>query len=172
MRIRLFAERCVTSPSFVNPMVALMKSRRMIFPVSTSPERRFSIPSRSRALRKPGSRCTRARIVSLKSRVRAIPFTFQPVFVACSLATAHVRWRCPSVDVSSFPAEQNDQPLAILAEIDPQAGAEIHSILVNACANALCVREIALLHARQCRGYFRCSLPVQAIDHAANGLRP
>src|SRR6267378_2724347 len=56
-----------------------MKSRRMILPVSTSPERKFSIPSRRSALRKPGSRFTRARIVSLKSRVKAIGVTFLPL---------------------------------------------------------------------------------------------
>ena len=64
-------------------------------PVSTSPARKFSIPSRSNAFRNPGSRCTRARIVSLKSRVNAIDITSLPLFFACSPATAPVRRRYP-----------------------------------------------------------------------------
>src|SRR6267143_2109291 len=60
----------------------------MILPVSTSPERKFSIPSRRCALPKPGSRLTRARIVSLKSRVKATAVTFLSLFAACSLARA------------------------------------------------------------------------------------
>ncbi len=79
IRIRLFAERWVTSLSLVKPAVALMKSHSMILPVSTSPERKFSMPSRRSALRKPGSRFTRARIVSLKSRVKANVVTFLPL---------------------------------------------------------------------------------------------
>ncbi len=86
MRIRLFAERWVASLSLAKPMVALMKSRSMILPVSTSPERKFSMPSLRSALRKPGSRFTRARMVSLKSRVKAIAVILLPLFVACSLA--------------------------------------------------------------------------------------
>jgi hypothetical protein len=38
------------------------------------------------ALRKPGSRFTRARIVSLKSRVKAMVVTFLPLFAAYGLA--------------------------------------------------------------------------------------
>jgi len=57
---RAFAQWRVTSLSFVNPTVALMKSRRMILRVSTWPERTFSIPSWRSALRKPGSRFAHA----------------------------------------------------------------------------------------------------------------
>src|SRR6202140_3701834 len=109
MRIRLFAERWVTSPSLVKPTVALMKSRSMILPVSTSPERKFSIPSRRSALRKPGSRFTRARIVSLKSRVKAIVVPFLPLFAAYNLAIGPAQYGYLRVDVFLFRRQQGLQ---------------------------------------------------------------
>lgn len=66
----------VTSRAIQNHSRSLMKSRKTALPVSMSPTRRHSIPSMSSASRKAESRSTRSRMVSLKSRVKAIFRTF------------------------------------------------------------------------------------------------
>src|SRR5260370_41980465 len=53
----------------------------MVLAVATSPVSMHSIPPRKSSFRKFGSRSTRARIVSLKSRVRGIFALLLPSFV-------------------------------------------------------------------------------------------
>src|SRR5208337_171138 len=72
MRIRLFAGVSVASPSFSKPTVALMVSRRIALPVSTSPASIVSIPSPRRLSAKAASLATRRCTSSLKLLVRAM----------------------------------------------------------------------------------------------------
>src|SRR5271165_6139766 len=60
------------SPSFSKPTVALMVSRRIALPVSTSPASMVSIPSRSRFSANAASLATRRCTSSLKLLVRAM----------------------------------------------------------------------------------------------------
>src|SRR5271156_4673576 len=144
MRIRLFAERRVTPLNLAKPTVALMKSRSIILPVSTSPERKFSIPSRRSALRKPESRFTRARIVSLKSRVRAIgsPSCAFSQFVVLPSSQCHLD--IPLLASFRSAANEDHQPVAVFPEVNSVAWTKINPILTNPRFDALDVGQITL----------------------------
>jgi hypothetical protein len=64
-------------------------------------------------------------------------------------------------------ANKDDKAISILAKVDPIPRPEINSVFVNAGANALGVRQIALLDARQSRSYLGRRLPVQTIGSKA-----
>jgi hypothetical protein len=51
-------------------------------------------------------------------------------------------------------AYENDKAVTVLAEVDAVAGAEIDFVFINACADALGIREISLLHPCKRDGHF------------------
>jgi hypothetical protein len=67
---------------------------------------------------------------------------------------------------------QDYQPLAILAEINPVAGTKIDAVLVNARPYTLGVRKIALLDAGQRGCYLYSRLAIQAVKPGGVGARP
>src|SRR5258708_5468572 len=87
----------------------------MVLAVATSPVSMHSIPSRKSSFRKFGSRSTRARIVSLKSRVRGIVALLLPSFVILPVSQGN-----GDVVVLTFfatTANQNHQAIAILTKV-------------------------------------------------------
>jgi len=67
-------------------------------------------------------------------------------------------------------AEQDDQPLAILAEIDPITGAECDPEFENAGTDAFDVREITQRKPGQSRRHLRGGLRVQAVEPGLVGV--
>src|SRR5580658_4339189 len=118
----------------------------MVLPVSTSPASRESIPSRSNSLRNAGSRRTRARIVVLKLRVNGTEVaSFLALLVVLPASDG-------GLDVSLLAlfettAQQQNQPVAILAKINAVARAEVQLVFENPGSNAFNVREVAMRHA-------------------------
>src|SRR5439155_17194424 len=64
------------------------------------------------------------------------------------------------------PAEQNHDPLAVLAEVDPMPWAEIDLELVDALAYAFDTREISLAHPRRSNRHPRRRDGVQTVEPA------
>ena len=59
-------------------------------------------------------------------------------------------------------AQEDDQDIAFLAEIDPIAGAEVYPAFEDTGAHALSVGEVALLHPDQRRHHLGRGLSVKA----------
>src|SRR5580658_8880416 len=94
----------------------------MVLAVAISPVSMDSMPSRRSSLRNFGSRATRARMVSLKSRVRAIIVLLLSSFVV----------------------------LPVLPEIDPVTRPEVDSVLEHTRTDTFDVREIAGKSGQSC----------------------
>src|SRR6202041_1175940 len=99
----------------------------MVLAVAISPVSIDSMPSRRSSLRNFGSCATRARMVSLKSRVRAIIVLFLPPFVVLPVGKSRVD--IVRLALLGATAEDNHQTLAVLPEIDPVTRPEVDSIL-------------------------------------------
>ena len=66
-------------------------------------------------------------------------------------------------------AQEDDQGLAVPAEIDPVAGARVYPAFQDTGAHALSVGEVALLHPDQRRHHLGCDLGVKSIE--PSGIR-
>ncbi len=62
--------------------------------------------------------------------------------------------------------------IAVLAKINPVAGAGMNPVLVNTRANTRDVRQIALLHPDQRRRHFGRACASSRSNHLANGALP
>src|SRR5258708_37472207 len=106
-----------------------------------------STASRRRARRKSVSRCARARMVSLKSWVRGIlGLLCLPSFIS---TPAFLR----RGDILLLPllratADENDEAVTVLAEVDAVTRAEVDFVFIDTRADALGCREIPLLPPR------------------------
>jgi hypothetical protein len=96
-------------------------------------------------LRKPGSRFARARMVSLKSRVKAMCSPFCPFSLLVVLPSRQSRVDVLLLAFFRSTTDEDYQPLAVFTEVDTVAWAEIDSVFVNTGTNAFDVGEIALL---------------------------
>src|SRR2546425_1113693 len=117
----------------------------MVLAVAMSPLSMHSMPSRRSSLRNFGSRSTRARMVSLKSRDRAMLLLLFSPFIIVAAGN-----RC--FDILLLPllgaaAQQDDKALSVLAEVNSVARTKIDAALKHARTDTLDVREIALRQA-------------------------
>ena len=72
--------------------------------------------------------------------------------------------RCPLAAVVRTAANQNHNMFAILAEVDPIAGAEVDLVLKHAGTNALDLREIPLRHTCKRNRYLGCRRGAQSFE--------
>src|SRR5579862_5021464 len=114
----------------------------MVLAVAISPPSMHSTPSRRSSLRNLGSRSTRARMVFLKSRVRAMVVLLFSLFII--LPAVESRLDVLMLAFLGTAAEQNDEAVSVLAEINAVAGPEIDAALEYAGTDTLDVREVAL----------------------------
>src|SRR5262249_6846681 len=99
----------------------------MVLAVAISPLSMHSTPSRRSSLRNLGSRFARARMVSLKSRVRAmVVLLFPPLII---LPSGQGGFDVILLAFFSAASKQDDDAFALLAEIDTVAGSEIDAAL-------------------------------------------
>src|SRR5437879_13010466 len=120
----------------------------MVLAVAISPLSIHSMPSRRSPLRNLGSRSTRARMVSLKSRVRGMVLLLFPpliilpkrkggldVLLLAFLRAAH---------------RENDEAFPVLAKIDAVSRSEIDAALEHPGTDAFDVRKVPLRDTGQC----------------------
>ena len=88
------------------------------------------------------------------------PSLAPPVFLPEVLGSLDI----PLLSLLGPTAQEDDQGIAVLAEIDPVAGAEVYPVLEDASAHTLSVREIALFHPDQRCRHFGCGLGVKPIE--------
>src|SRR5262245_8929435 len=113
----------------------------MAFPVSTSPARRDSTPSRRSSFRYLRSDRRRACTVSLNSLVRGISRLLRLALLVVGPSLVRVS-DVPVLALFRPASEQDYDGVAIFTEIHPIARPEIDSILEHAGTDALDVREI------------------------------
>jgi hypothetical protein len=97
-----------------------------------------------------------------------------PSFPLSALVVAPVRRR--SIDVPLLAPlraadEQDDQLVAVPAEIDPVAGADIDPPLGNALADRLHVPEITGLHPGERGAHLQCGTSVEAFEPVGKRTR-
>src|SRR5208337_4365616 len=172
IRIRLFSGMRVSLLSAPKPTVALMQSRRRIRPGATSPSRSACSASVRRAVLKAGSRAARAVTVSRKSLVRGMARSSRAVGPFALFVVA------PSFlgggDVAVLPvllaaAEEKDQLRPVEGEIDPVAGSEVDSGLMDAFSDRLHVRLEAGLELRHRSGDPGGGAVVQGVEPRGEG---
>src|SRR5665811_1465093 len=125
------------------------RSRRIVLPVSTSPESIASTPSRRSASANFASPLTWCCTSSLKLLVLAIFVSLQRMPRFASFVVLPITDR--RVDVALLPLlrsarQQDQQCLPISREIDPVSRPEIDLVFQHALADGFYVGEIALLH--------------------------
>src|SRR5580692_6999832 len=134
----------------------------MVLAVAISPPSMHSTPSRRSSLRNLGSRSARARMVSLKSRVRAmVVLLFSPFIILPAVKSGLEVLLLAFLGAG---AEQNDEAVSVLAEINAAAGSEIDAALEHSGTDALDVREVALRQTGQRRCHLGGSLRTQAVE--------
>src|SRR5262245_24586790 len=169
--MRLFAGRFVRRLNSSKPIVALMQSRRIAFPVSRSPARRHSTPSLSSSFRYFRSARRRARTVSLNARVRGMSLLLRLTLLVVGPS---LLGRCTVAVLALLrpAAEQNHDRIAVLAEVDSMTRPEIDAVLEHAGAHALHVREVAQLQPANRNRHFRGRCGVERLKPACEGTRP
>src|SRR5271156_5482295 len=146
-------------------------------PLSRSPAIMTATASSSSARRKAGSRSARSRMVSRKSLVSAtlfllFGFFFFP-FALFVFGPDIVRFR----DIDRLPfldatADQDDECLAVLAEVNAVAWPPVELVFRNAFAGRLDVREIALGDFLQGQRHLHGRHRVQTIEPSPEGAFP
>src|SRR5581483_10212674 len=114
----------------------------MVLAVAMSPPSMHSTPSRRSSLRNFGSRSARARMVSLKSRVRAMVVLLFPSLIILPSGQGGIDVLLLALFRPS--AEQDDEALAVLAEVNAIARSKIDATLHDSGTDAFHVREVAL----------------------------
>src|SRR5947209_14741712 len=125
----------------------------MVLAVIVSPVSMHSTPSRRSSLRNLESRAARARMVSLKSRVRGIALLLQlPLLVILPVGKS-------SMNIVLLPlfgaaTKQDHQSFTVFAEIHTVSRTKIDPVFEYARTNAFDIREIT--ERQSCKG--RCNL--------------
>src|ERR1035437_3957536 len=154
----------------------------MARPGSKSPLVMSSMPSRSRAWRKAGSRCARSRIVSRKSLVSAIslpPLLCVRLFFRSGFSGG---FSCGGLPLLVLPpsrlgifnvrvlallgstTEQDHQRIAVLSEVNAISGAPIEPVFGDSLTHWLKTGRIALGNAFHGGGHLDCSCNVQFVE--------
>src|SRR5215472_4549821 len=127
-----------------------------------SPPSMHSTPSRRSSLRNLASRSARARMVSLKSRVRAmVVLLFSTLII---LPSGQGGFDVLLLALFRSAAEQNNETLPVLAKIDSVSLSEIDPVFEHSGTDAFHVREIARRRPRQCRCHLGGGLCVEPIE--------
>ncbi len=131
-----------------SPSRSWRQSRNTDLPTSNSPASRHFTPSSRIASRKPGSRCSHSRIVTLKSHVNGM-CSVLPSFAQSVVLPAGTRVLNVALLAGLGSSAEKDDPCrAVPTEVDSIAGTEVDSVLEDTAAHAPCVGQIPALNAR------------------------